>query len=61
MTIDFNIEEEGMRVTVLVITNSVETHSALQSLPENIEITKYAIRDEIKKLLKIAAQVPKKS
>lgn len=36
MTIDINAEISSMRASLLIITNNVETHSALSDVPKEI-------------------------
>lgn len=52
MLIEVNAEKHGYRVTMVMITNSLDTHSAVQQIPkEDIETVKNNIQAHLNQLL----------
>lgn len=51
MNLEISYEKEGIRFTALVVTNNLNTHSALQEVPKaDIETIKTVIRSGLEAL-----------
>lgn len=52
MTIDLNAEKEGLGLRVTIVTNNVQTHSAMQYVPtEIVDNIKGRIQAQLNQLL----------
>ncbi len=57
MTIDINAEISSMRASLLIVTNNVETHSALSDVPKEVLVEHIEnLRRALESILHIAAQ-----
>lgn len=60
MTIDVQAEWKGLRATLLIVTSTVETHSAFQEIKkETVERFKGDLQATLTSLLQIANDVKK--
>jgi hypothetical protein len=61
MNIEVNFEKDGLRFSAIVITSSLETHSALQEVPkEDVEVVRTVIRSGLETLTNLAIKHRKK-
>ena len=55
MNLEVSFEKDGLRLTAIVVTNNLNTHSALQQVPkEDIEVVKTVIRNGLETLTNLS-------
>lgn len=62
MNLEIGAEKNGMRLTAVILTNSLETHSALQEVPKSkVEQIKEKIQVHLDELAELASNHRKRT